>query len=336
MKTNASKTRYARIIGVDIASDKIDIHDSHGYLTGELPNTCSAIDNRLAAKLKSVDNVMVICEATGGYEYVLVDSMQQAGIDVAVANPRQVRDFAKGHGYLEKTDSIDAAMIAKFGSDVDVHLAPQRTDAERAFQALVRRRCQVISALHAEKNRVAQTSDKFAKELIEQSISHWKSQLKTLDMQIERVLTERAKNDPKIDILQSVPGVATVTTATIIAELPELGSLNRGQIAKLVGVAPLANQSGKSDKQRKAKGGRGQVRNVLYMATLVAARHNPVIKQFYNRLLAKGKLKKVALVAAMRKLLTILNDMVRNGELWRKADQSLSKQKKATTAPSLN
>jgi transposase len=262
--------------------------------------------------------------------------MQQAGIDVAVANPRQVRDFAKGHGYLEKTDSIDAAMIAKFGSDVDVHLAPQRTDAERAFQALVRRRCQVISALHAEKNRVAQTSDKFAKELIEQSISHWKSQLKTLDMQIERVLTERAKNDPKIDILQSVPGVATVTTATIIAELPELGSLNRGQIAKLVGVAPLANQSGKSDKQRKAKGGRGQVRNVLYMATLVAARHNPVIKQFYNRLLAKGKLKKVALVAAMRKLLTILNDMVRNGELWRKADQSLSKQKKATTAPSLN
>lgn len=325
MNLNASKARYARVIGVDIASDKIDIHDSHGNLTGELPNTCSAIDKKLAAKLKSVDNVLVICEATGGYEYALVDLMQQAGIDVAVANPRQVRDFAKGHGYLEKTDSIDAAMIAKFGSDVDVHLAPQRTNAERSFQALVRRRGQVISAFQAEQNRLAQTIDKFAKELIEQSILHWKSQLKAVDEQIERALAEQAKNDPKIDILRSVPGVATVTTATLVAELPELGSLNRGQIAKLVGVAPLANQSGKSDKQRKATGGRGQVRNVLYMATLVATRHNPIIKRFYNRLIAKGKLKKVALVASMRKLLTILNDMVRNSESWRKADLSISK-----------
>lgn len=325
MKTNASKKTYARVIGVDIASVKIDIHDSHGKLTRELPNTCSAIDKKLTAKLKSVDNVLVICEATGGYEHVLVDSMQQAGIDVAVANPRQVRDFAKGHGYLEKTDAIDAAMIAKFGADVDVHLAPQRSDAERALQAIVRRRGQVLSALQAEKNRLAQTPDAFAKELIEQSISHWKSQLKTLDKQIEASLAQRAKVDAKIGILQSVPGVATVTTATLVAELPELGSLNRGQIAKLVGVAPLANQSGKSDKKRKAKGGRGQVRKVLYMATLVATRHNPVIKRFYNRLLAKGKLKKVALVAAMRKLLTILNDMVRNVEPWRTADLSLSK-----------
>lgn len=325
MKMNASKTRYARVIGVDIASDKIDIHDTHGKLTGVLPNTCSSIDKKLAAKLKSVDHVLVICEATGGYEYVLVDSMQQAGIDVAVANPRQVRDFAKGHGYLEKTDSIDAAMIAKFGSDVDVHLAPQRTDAERAFQALVRRRGQVISALQAEQNRFSQTQDKFAKELIEQSISHWKIQLKTLDGQISKALAEQGNNDSKIANLQSVPGVATVTTATLVAELPELGKLNRGQIAKLVGVAPLANQSGKLDKQRKAKGGRSQVRKVLYMATLAATRHNPTIKKFYNRLLVKGKPKKVALVAAMRKLLTILNDMVRHGESWKTVELSLSK-----------
>lgn len=325
MKTNASNTCYARVIGVDIASDKIDIHDSLGKLNGELPNTCSAIDRKLATKLKSVDNVLVICEATGGYEHVLVDAMQTAGIDVAVANPRQVRDFAKGHGYLEKTDAIDAAMICKFGCDVDVHLAPLRSDAERAFQALLRRRGQVLSALQAEKNRLVQTQDVFAKELIAESISHWKTQLKTLDKQIEGSLWEQRKDDPKIDILQSVPGVATVTTSTLVAELPELGSLNRGQIAKLVGVAPLANQSGKSDNKRKAKGGRGQVRNVLYMATLVATRHNPVIKRFYTRLLGKSKLKKVALVACMRKLLTILNDMVRNGEPWREANFSLSK-----------
>ena len=325
MKTNAAKKYYARIIGVDIASDKIDIYDSDGKLTGELPNTCVAVDKKLTARLKSCDSVLVICEATGGYEHVLVDSMHHAGIDVAVANPRQVRDFAKGHGFLEKTDAIDAAMIAKFGRDVDVHLTAQRSDAERAFVAMVRRRGQVLAALQSEKNRLAQTLDLFAKELIEQSISHWKKQLKTLDKRIEAELAEQAKADDKIDILQSVPGVATVTTATLVAELPELGSLNRGQIAKLVGVAPLADQSGKSDKKRKAKGGRGQVRNVLYMATLVATRHNPVIKRFYNRLLSKGKLKKVALVAAMRKLLTILNDMVRNGEPWRKADLSLSK-----------
>ncbi|MCS7470694.1 IS110 family transposase [Stieleria sp. ICT_E10.1] len=325
MKTNAAKKNYARFIGVDVASDKIDIHDSEGKLTGELPNTCAAIDKKLTARLKSADNILVICEATGGFEHILVDSMHQGGIDVVVANPRQVRDFAKGHGYLEKTDAIDAALIAKFGRDVDVHLAPQRSEAQRAFLAMVRRRGQVLTMLQAEKNRLAQTRDPFAKDLIEQSISHWKNQLKTLDTQIETKLSERAKMDEKIDILRSVPGVATVTTATLVAELPELGNLNRGQIAKLVGVAPLADQSGKSDKKRKAKGGRGQVRNVLYMATLVATRYNPIIKRFYARLLSKGKLKKVALVAAMRKLLTILNDMVRNGEPWRTADLSLSK-----------
>ena len=325
MKTNPAKKNYTRFIGVDVASDKVDIHDSEGKLTGELPNTCAAIDKNLTARLKSDDSVLVICEATGGYEHVLVDSMHQGGIDVVVANPRQVRDFAKGHGYLEKTDAIDAALIAKFGRDVDVHLAPQRSEARRAFLAMVRRRGQVLTMLQAEKNRLAQTRDPFVKDLVEQSISHWKNQLKALDTQIETKLSERAKTDDKIDILRSVPGVATVTTATLVAELPELGNLNRGQIAKLVGVAPLADQSGKSDKKRKAKGGRGQVRNVLYMATLVATRYNPLIKRFYDRLLSKGKLKKVALVAAMRKLLTILNDMVRNGEPWRTADLSLSK-----------
>lgn len=323
MKTIVKKNSYARVIGVDIASDKIDVHDSEGKLTGEMPNTCAAINRKLAARLKSTSDVLVICEATGGYEHVLVDSMHQAGIDVAVANPRQVRDFAKGHGFLEKTDAIDAAMIAKFGRDVDVHLAPQRSESERAFLAVVRRRGQVLGTLQAEKNRLGQTHDSFARESIEQSISHWKSQLKTIDEQIDATLAEQAKKDGKVNILQSVPGVATVTTATLLAELPELGSLNRRQIAKLVGVAPLANQSGQSDKKRKAHGGRRNVRSVLYMATLVATRYNPVIKRFYERLLRKGKLKKVALVAAMRKLLTILNDMVRNGEHWRTAGLGL-------------
>lgn len=324
MKTIAKKTSYTRVIGVDIASQKVDVHDSHGKLTREWPNTCASMD-KLASKLKNEPNVLVICEATGGYEHVLVDAMHSAEIDVCIANPRQVRDFAKGHGLLEKTDKIDAMVIAKFGSEVDVHPTPRRSDAERAFVALVRRRGQVLAALMAENNRLPQTHDHFAKELVQESISSLKTQLKTIDERIASSLAQRAKNDPKIDILQSVPGVAVVTTATLVAELPELGTFGRGEIAKLVGVAPMANQSGKSEKQRSAKGGRSQVRSVLYMATLVATRHNPVIKRFYQRLIGKGKLKKVALVAAMRKLLTILNDMVRNGEHWRKADLSLSK-----------
>jgi len=317
--------RFQRVIGVDISSEKIDIHDSQNKLSGEVLNTFAAVKNRLLSKLDPTEDVLVICEATGGYEYVLVDSLHDAGINVCVANPRQVRDFAKGHGFLEKTDKLDAAMICKFGQDVDVHLTSKRSPQERAFQALVRRRQQVLQSLAAEQNRVPQTHDASMVELIKESIEQLKTQLKTIDQRIAVALKEQAKTDPKVEILQSVPGVAVVTTATLIAELPELGSLNRGQIAKLVGVAPMANQSGKSDKKRGAKGGRSGVRKVLYMATLVATRCNPVIKLFYQRLLSRGKPKKVALVAAMRKLLTILNDMVRNQESWRKADLSLSK-----------
>lgn len=316
MKTITPKKNYARVIGVDIAAEKIDIHDTHGKLNGEVQNSCAAID-KIAGKLKRAKNVLVICEATGGYGNVLVESMHRAGVNVAVANPRQVREFAKGHGYFEKTDKLDAAIIAKFGSDVEVHTMPPQSEEQRSFRALVRRRSQMLATIRAEKNRLAQTRDRNTKELIKETVSHCENQLKTLDSMIQASLAEQAKDNPDIDIMQSVPGVGTVTTATLIAELTELGSLNRAKIAKLVGVAPMANQSGKLDKKRGVKGGRSQVRSVLYMAALVAARHNPVIKRFYNRLLRNGKLKKVALVACARKLLTILNDMVRNQEPWR-------------------
>ncbi len=161
--------------------------------------------------------------------------------------------------------------------------------------------------------------------MIEGTISHLKTQQKTLDEQISSLLAELEQAEAKVKILWSVPGIGVVSVATLLAELPELGTLSRGEIAKLVGVAPLVEQSGKSDKRRRARGGRSRVRNVIYMATLVATRHNPIIKRFYERLLATGKLKMVALGAAMRKLLTILNDMVRNNETWRVADLSLSK-----------
>ena len=319
-----SKT-YKRVIGVDIASDKIDVHDTAGKLSGEVPNTHSAIDKTLASKLRNLDGVLVICEASGGYERVLVDRMQIAGIDVALANARQVRDFAKGHGLLEKTDRIDAAVIAKFGREVHVHLAPIKSAAQRAFAALVRRRGQVLELLQAEKNRLAIDHDEVTAEMTGQTISHLQTQLETLNQKISGGLDQQAKEDPKIDVLRSVPGIGPVSTATLVAELPELGTISRAKIAKLVGVAPIVQQSGKSDKKRVTRGGRTQVRSVLYMAALVACRCNPTIKRFYNRLIANGKPPKVALTACMRKLLTILNVMVRHNEPWRQTEPSLSK-----------
>lgn len=319
------KTTYVRVIGVDVASVELDINDSEAKLSKTIPNTVAAIAKMFVAKIKSCSETLVVCEATGGYEHVLVDAMHEAGIPICIANPRQVRDFAKGHGYLEKSDTIDAGLIRRFGEDFEIHLAKPRLPEEKQHQALVRRRCQVIGLLNAEKNRLAQTHDCFACELIEQTILHLKTQLESIDGRLEVLLAERATTDPKIKILMSVPGVGSITTSTILAELPELGTLSRAQIAKLVGVAPIINQSGKSDKKRRARGGRSQVRCVLYMAAMSAAQHNPVIKQFYQRLLSRGKETKVAQTAAMRKLLTILNDMVRNEEPWRKADLSLSK-----------
>ncbi|TWU05329.1 IS110 family transposase [Allorhodopirellula heiligendammensis] len=319
------KTNYSRVIGVDVASEELDIDDSEQKIAQAVPNTVAAVAKKLVARIKSPSNTLVVCEATGGYEHVLVDAMHEAGIPVCIANPRQVRDFAKGHGYLEKSDVIDARMIRRFGEDVEIHLTQQRCPEEKRHQALVRRRCQVIGLLNAERNRLAQTHDCYACELIELTILHLQTQLKSIDEQLEALLTERAKTDPKVNILLSVPGVGSITASTILAELPELGTLSRAQIAKLVGVAPIINQSGKSDKKRRARGGRSQVRCVLYMAAMSAAQHNPVIKRFYSGLRSRGKLAKVAQTASMRKLVTILNDMVRNGESWRKADVSLSK-----------
>lgn len=319
------KPTFTRVVGIDVASEKLDVNDSASKLATEVTNTCAAIAKQLVARIKDKESTLVICEATGGYEDALVDAMHEAGISVCVANPRQVRDFAKGHGFLEKTDKIDARMIRKFGEDVDIHLTPQRTAEERAHRALVRRRVQVLQLLSAEQNRAAQTTDTFAAEMISESVLHLKKQLKQLDERLAKVVTERGKTDPKVKILFSVPGIGAVNVSTLLAELPELGQLNREKIAKLVGVAPMAQQSGNSDKQRKSQGGRSQVRNALYMATLVATRYNAVIKRFYERLLARGKLKKVALNAAMRKLLTMLNEMVRNGEPWRKVELSPSK-----------
>jgi transposase len=258
-------------------------------------------------------------EATGGYESLLVKLLHEHQISLAVVNPRQVRDFAKGLGYDAKTDPIDACVIARFG-DV-VHPAPQAAQSDEHIKlgALVERRRQLLDLVNQEQNRLQQTTDSEIRKSIQTVLKSLKAQVKTMDERIAKAVEADVANARTVEILNSVKGIGPVTVSTIVAELPELGKLNRQEIAKLVGVAPMNNDSGKSTGKRKTAGGRHTVRRTLYMATLVATRFNPTIKAFYQRLLAKGKLKKVALTAAMRKLITILNTMVHTDQLWRES-----------------
>lgn len=315
---------YKRVIGIDISSERLDIADSQLGIDREVEYSVEAIQSKITKRIKEPEETLVVCEATGGLEYVLVDALHDAKIDVVVANPARVRDFAKGHGYFEKSDKIDARMLQLYGQQVKVSLAKPRTVEERHFIALSRRRTQLLQLVSQESNRLRQCLDAQTKSFVEEMLKLLKSQLKAVDSAIEKVLEEQAKTNPTIDIVRSVPGVGMVMTSTLVAELPELGSLSRSKIAKLVGVAPMIKQSGKSDGKRRARGGRGNVRRVLYMAALVATQKNPVINKFYIRLLASGKPKKLALVACMRKLLTMLNDMVRQQTKWDETKKSVA------------
>ncbi len=218
--------------------------------------------------------------------------------------------------HLEKTDPIDANIIRQFGENIEVHLAKPLTEREKQFRAISRRRVQVITMINQEENRKILCRDKASGEFIDESIKMLKKQLKSLDALLKKYIAELSKDNPSVQIIASVPGVGPVTTATLCTELPELGKTARGKIAKLVGVAPLAKQSGETDGKRRTRGGRVVVRRALYMAALVATKRNPVIAKFYQRLLQRGKPKKLALIACMRKLLLILHDMVRNGQMW--------------------
>lgn len=306
-----------RMIGVDIAKDQLDVSDSEGLIKKIVKNSTAAIVKHFIKKIKNPSEVFVVCEATGGYERTLVKALNKAGICVRVTNPLQVRQFGKGLGILEKTDPIDARLLRRFGETVELRPTAPKSAEEENHEALVRRREQLLKLISQEGNRLAQAwTDEVAK-MIRDVIKKLKKQQQKIDGLIGSYLKEKAKTNETVVVLQSVPGVAQVTTSTMICDLPELGKLNHRQIGKLVGVVPIVNQSGKRDRQRSIFGGRSHVRRVLYMAALSATRHNYVIKAFYNRLLARGKEKKVALVACMRKLLTILNAMVRNNEVWR-------------------
>lgn len=315
--TRSTSTSAKRIIGVDVAKSTLQICDPQHQIPKEIPNSTQAILKDIVSHITAPDEAFVVCEATGGYERALVKALQQAGIAVCVANPFQVRQFGKALGLLEKTDPIDAELLRRFGETVELQPTPPLSLEQEHQQALVHRREQLLQLISQEQNRLAQAFDPAVAKMIQKVIAVLKTQKKAVEKQIQALLKQQAQTDPSIAILHSAPGVGAVTTATLICELPELGELSRTQIAKLVGVAPLANQSGRRDKPRSVFAGRSRVRRVLYMAALVATRHNPVIQAFYQRLLARGKARKVALVACMRKLLTILNAMVKHKQPWR-------------------
>lgn len=311
-----SEYPFSTFIGIDVAKDKIEIAELNGAAGKTIGNNNREI-GRWITSLPETTQTIVVMEATGGYESLLVKLLHEHRIALAVVNPRQVRDFAKGLGYDAKTDPLDAYVIARFG-DV-VHPVPQAAQSEEHIKlgALVERRRQLLDLVNQEQNRLQQTTDSDIRKSIQTVLKGLKSQVKTMDEQIARAVDADVANARTVEILNSVKGIGPVTVSTLVAELPELGTLNRQEVAKLVGVAPINNDSGKSTGQRKTAGGRRTVRRTLYMATLVATRFNPTIKAFYERLLAKGKLKKVALTAAMRKLITILNTLVRTNQLWR-------------------
>jgi transposase len=302
--------------GVDVSKQHLDACWDAQEL--RLDNDASGWDV-LVAKLTASNVDLVVIEATGGYERGLVCVLQTAGITVARVNPRQARDFAKSMGILAKTDRVDARALRDFADVLARHKDRHKyvtplLDAHRdQLVALMTRRRQLVDMRVAEGNRLDQAGPRAARSI--------RSVLKTLDKQlanIDRDIDDHLDRHFKAQrtLLDSVKGVGSVTILTVTSSLPELGSLGRRQIAKLVGVAPLANDSGQRKGQRSIWGGRGEVRAVIYMATLSAIQHNPVIKVFHNRLIAAGKPKKVAIVACMRKLLTILNAMLRDQALW--------------------
>jgi transposase len=303
-----------RVAGIDVGKEKLDVG-----LSGEKKVRVWGNDEagrvELSDWLVAQAVTLVVVEASGGYEAALLSELEERGQAVALVNPTRVRAFAKAEGILAKTDKIDAGVIARFGATMKPEARPRRTETQVRLNEDVTRRRQVVEMLTAEKNRL-QTASPETKTQINRHISWLQAEIETLEQQISQAIKDNPVWAETARRVESVPGVGRITAATLVADLPELGQLNRQKIAALVGVAPFNRDSGKQRGYRRIFGGRTSVRSVLYMATLSAIRHNPVIKEFYQRLLDKGKLKKVALTACMRKLLVILNTMVKTGQDW--------------------
>lgn len=301
-------------VGVDVAKAVLDVAVRPSGDTWQVPNDEAGVA-ALVTRLRALAPSIIVAEATGGFERAAVAALAAAGLPMVVANPRQIRDFARATGQLAKTDRLDAGILALFGERVRPTPRPLPDAATQLLDALLTRRRQLLEMLVAEKNRLG-----FAPRPLHRGI---RQHIRWLERQLDDVTTALAteiEQSPvwraQDDLLQSVPGVGPIVSATLLGELPELGRLSHKEIAKLVGVAPLARDSGTMRGKRIVWGGRAPVRSVLYLAALCACRWNPTIRVFYARLRAAGKPVKVALVACARKLLTMLNAMVRDNQRW--------------------
>lgn len=302
-------------VGIDIAKASMDIFV---YETGRRWNLATDEEGigQAVACLSELDPELVVLEATGGFEAPVAGALAVAHMPVAVVNPRQVRDFAKATGRLAKTDALDAQVIARFAAMVCPEPRYLQDAQSQELGALLARRRQVLEMVTAERNRLGMARNKTVRQRIEAHIAWLKEELADLDGTLRRNIEESPIWREKDDLLQSAPGVGPVLSVTLLAELSELGELDRRQIAALVGVAPFNCDSGTMRGKRIIWGGRAAVRAALYMGTLTAVRCNPVIRSFYERLCAAGKAKKVAITACMRKLLTMLNAMLRDRRKW--------------------
>src|SRR5918996_2082222 len=301
--------------GIDVSKDRLDVAVLGKTQEKQVCNTQTGI-KELVQWMLELQPELIVVEATGGYQRAVVEALFRAGLAVAVVNPARVRQFARACGLLAKTDKLDAQVLAEFGRRVQPRRYEGKSEAEKQLSALLVRRKQVEEMLKAEQNRLRTVSPSL-RGSVERIVAILKEEKKRLDEQIRELMNEQKAWQEQREILTSAPGVGVVTTATLLAELPELGKMDRKKIAALVGVAPMNYDSGKKRGYRKTKGGRSDVRSVLYMSTLVATRYNPVIQKQYQHLLKRGKEKKVALTACMRKFLTILNAMMRDQQPFR-------------------
>jgi len=302
-------------IGIDVSKESLDVCALPDGKPMTLGYSEDGLD-QLLRQLPKPGTCLIVCEATGGYQRTLVSELTGEGHLVAVVNPRQVRDFARAIGVLAKTDRIDARVIALFAQQVQPRPKAKTSENMVELEQLVARRSQLVQLRAAEKNRAKMSHTETVRKSIEHTIAFLTEQIKQIEAQIEKLLESEDQWRGKADLLKSVPGVGTVMAAILLAQLPELGMLNRREIAALVGVAPFNRDSGRMRGKRSIWGGRASIRRTLYMATLTARRNNAVIREFADRLAAEGKAYRVVMTACMRKLLVILNSMVKKNSHW--------------------
>ena len=309
-----SKQKEERFVGIDVSKAMLEVAVRPSGEHWSVANEEAGV-RELVKALEKAAPTLIVVEATGGMQALVVAELAAAGLPVAVVNPRQARDFAKATGRLAKTDSIDAEVLAAFGQAIRPEVRELKDEQTQLLTALMGRRRQIVDMLTAEKNRLASAPKSVRKE-IRKHIEWLEARLKAMDGQISDTIKENPVWHEKDLILRSTPGVGPVLSVSLLAGVPELGQLSRQKLAALVGVAPLNRDSGAYRGTRKVWGGRAQVRVVLYMAAVSASRAHPVIREFYQRLVAAGKKPKVALTACMRRLVCILNSMIKNGTRW--------------------